>query len=136
MLTKKVIGCKTYFEVLFGESGAYKFKYTLKPPLSQQSQGPTPKFTSSTELKSSFPPSKTALHQQLSMAGLHNVRLSGIQTITNLVLSARGEGSPSRLKRHDFFSLSTQTNYNSKLTMMITSIVKYGNMYLRKQNIG
>ena len=32
---KKVLGCKEYFEVLFGKSGAYKSKYTIKPLLSQ-----------------------------------------------------------------------------------------------------
>ena len=31
----KVIGCKKYWEVLFGKSDAYKSKYTLKPLLNQ-----------------------------------------------------------------------------------------------------
>ena len=50
---------KKYLQVLFGKSSAYKSKYTLKPLrcilLKRLSQCPWISFTSSTELKSSFP---------------------------------------------------------------------------------
>ena len=42
-----------YMECFFGKFGTYKFKYTLKPLLSQNVMYFS--FTSSTELKSSFP---------------------------------------------------------------------------------
>ena len=35
VLDKKVLGYKKYLEVLFGKSGKYKSKYTVKPFLSQ-----------------------------------------------------------------------------------------------------
>ena len=51
-------GCETCLEVFFWKSSAYKSKHTLIPILShftwQKSHPPTPKFTSSTELKSTF----------------------------------------------------------------------------------
>ena len=62
---KKVLRQRRYWELLFGKSGGYKFKYTFKPLLSQNmlhftgtmksAQGPWISLTSSTELKSSFP---------------------------------------------------------------------------------
>ena len=63
VLANKLLGCKTCLEVIFGKFGTYKSKYTLKPLLSQvwcivleeQSQRPTPKCTSSTELKDNSP---------------------------------------------------------------------------------
>ena len=35
VLDLKILGSKEYLEVLFGRSGAYKSKYTLKPILSK-----------------------------------------------------------------------------------------------------
>ena len=58
----KILGCKTHFILLFRKSGVnppipsnLNWIKTLLILLTEQSQGPTLKFTSSTELKNSFP---------------------------------------------------------------------------------